>query len=243
MISGKVSCILPTYGRYTKLCEAVSCFLSQDYPNRELLIFNDHEVPIKFDHPLVTVINEPGYHTLGMIFNKLLDRSLGEFLQISTDDDMVLPWQISQCVENIKDGWAWKSAKSWYINAAAKPVKAELVGNNMEGSILWRTDFVRQKRYDEGYFEHESLPMGSVPTTDMGIWATWVFMWGVSFHLSGSLGNGQSVEDRIKTWRAHNQDHGDGKPVVPTRPDRWWNVIAEAIPEDKRAEWLKRAMA
>ena len=52
-----VSCIMGTYGNFDVACEALTCFLHQDYHNKELIIVNHHEVPINFTHPQVTVLN------------------------------------------------------------------------------------------------------------------------------------------------------------------------------------------
>ena len=37
-----VSCLMATHGRHSRVCESLSCFLSQTYENRELVILNEH---------------------------------------------------------------------------------------------------------------------------------------------------------------------------------------------------------
>ena len=43
----KVTCLCATRGRYQLLRSAISYFMLQDYPNKELIIFNNHEVDIE----------------------------------------------------------------------------------------------------------------------------------------------------------------------------------------------------
>lgn len=43
---GKVSCLMATHGRHGCVQRAIACFLAQDYPARELVILNNHPVPL-----------------------------------------------------------------------------------------------------------------------------------------------------------------------------------------------------
>ncbi len=55
----KIDCPMGTYGRHSLACEALSCFLQQSaISNATLLIYNQHSVPLDFDHPKVRVVNE-----------------------------------------------------------------------------------------------------------------------------------------------------------------------------------------
>ena len=61
----KVTCLCATKGRFSALRQSVSFFLLQDYPNKELLIFNNSEVPINAHPKLaaqgVRVVNAGDY--------------------------------------------------------------------------------------------------------------------------------------------------------------------------------------
>src|SRR6266852_2684068 len=55
----KIDCLMGTYGRHSLVCEALACFLQQSaISNATLLIYNQHPVPLGFDHPKVRVVNE-----------------------------------------------------------------------------------------------------------------------------------------------------------------------------------------
>jgi hypothetical protein len=55
----KIDCVMGTYGRYSLACETLVCFLQQSALSQAtLLIYNQHPVPLHFEHPRVRVINE-----------------------------------------------------------------------------------------------------------------------------------------------------------------------------------------
>ena len=55
----KIDCLMGTYGRHTLACEALACFLQQSAISQaNLLIYNQHPVPLSFDHPRVRIVNE-----------------------------------------------------------------------------------------------------------------------------------------------------------------------------------------
>jgi len=215
-----VSCLTATYGRFGFLREAVACFMEQEYPNRELVILNNHPVPITCNLPGVRVLNEPGYPTLGDCRNRLLEEARGEFLRTWDDDDLYLQNAISQGVKMIPAGVpAWKPTYSWSWHKG-KPI--EIRANQYEASVTWRTDYVKSVGYkpDSGGDEHKPLleglgKYGGMTRTDMQSDASYCYRWGFSpKHISGSLG-GAAIADRTKAWMATHQDTGNGEPLTP----------------------------
>jgi hypothetical protein len=52
----KINCLMGTYGRHELACEALACFLQQsELSNAALLVYNQHPVPLRVDHPKVRV--------------------------------------------------------------------------------------------------------------------------------------------------------------------------------------------
>src|SRR6516225_7271735 len=98
MISGKVSCLMATYGRHGFVQEAMAMFLKQDYEHKELVILNNHPSPMLMNaiRPNIRIVNEPRYPTLGACRNRLLELADGEFMRIWDDDDLYAPWTLSQ---------------------------------------------------------------------------------------------------------------------------------------------------
>ena len=55
----KIDCLMGTYGRHALACEALACFLQQsELSNATLLVYNQHPVPLRVEHPKVRVVNE-----------------------------------------------------------------------------------------------------------------------------------------------------------------------------------------
>lgn len=213
-IKPRISCLTSTYGRLTMLSEAVSCFLDQDYNNKELIILNNHPIPLSCDFKNIIVYNEPIYPTLGDCRNRLIELANGDFVRTWDDDDFYLPWTLSQGIQHIQDFPAWKPKKSWFWLKDKLP---ELAENVFEAAIIVRNDIAKKYGYltKSGGNEHETLlkgieKEGGCINNDMGILASYAYRWGWGmWHISGSLG-GDTIENRTKSWIEHNNDIGDG---------------------------------
>lgn len=100
----KVTCLMPTYNRvnHPSRCvdESLEAFLRQDYPERELVIFNDcGQQSLSFTHPLVQVINvSDRSNCLSHAINRAAAYGTGDLLTLWTDDDIRLPWTLSVSV-------------------------------------------------------------------------------------------------------------------------------------------------
>lgn len=105
-----VTCVCPTYGRFTRLRTAVACFLFQTYRPRSLLIVNDGPRPIKLtwsgkkrltgDGWEIILRNIPdGYDTLGEKRTAMAEATETPLIAHWDDDDIYLPWHIEQMVE------------------------------------------------------------------------------------------------------------------------------------------------
>ena len=214
----KVSCLTATYGRYSVLCEAVSCFIEQDYENKELIILNNHPVQLSCDLPQVTVYNEPIYETLGDCRNRLIQLATGDYIRTWDDDDLYLPWAISQGIENIGDSPAWKPYYSWGWRVDRDEMY--LGGNKYEASWTVRKTIVELFGYlnQSGGNEHNSLENGLNLLGGIAkgkVKPSYVYRWASGLcRISGSLNkNDLSRETTLKRtarWKNHNSDTGDG---------------------------------
>jgi glycosyltransferase involved in cell wall biosynthesis len=113
----KISCLMPTYNRCPDgqhlLEEALMAFLLQDYPNKELIIWNDtpsQEVVANYKD--VIVINTPvRFVTMGEKLNAVAGLATGEYLCRWDDDDISLPNRLSYTYKKLVENKAnyWKS--------------------------------------------------------------------------------------------------------------------------------------
>ena len=209
-----VSCLTATYGRYTQLCRALSCWLDQDYPHKELVILNTHPEPVTTPFPGVRVYNEPDHNDLGSCRNRLLELAAGEYINTWDDDDWWFPWHLSQAMARIGDAPGWKPARSWFYHGHKNTL--EPAGNAFEASIVFRKDAVVKKGYRAGQGDEHS-PLLEIPITVEEVGPermSYVYTWGAGMHhASGSLGSDLPLDVRVKQWKEAHQDTGAGKPL------------------------------
>lgn len=231
-MSKKISCLTATYGRISRLSDAVSCFIDQDYDNKELIILNNHPVPLSSQFSNVKIYNEPIYPTLGDCRNRLIELADGDFIRTWDDDDLYLPWTLSQGIKNIGNFPAWKPEKSWFWCGNKQP---ELAENVFEAAMIVRADIVKKYGYlsKSGGNEHETLLSGidnegGCYNNDMGLLASYIYTWGMgSWHISGSLGS-STIEDRTRTWMQYNQDIGDGI-IKYVNLQKYWDYFKKSF--------------
>lgn len=130
-----ISCLMPTFGRvserngwlYSELLEeAVNSFLLQKHTKSELIILNDtpgQTLDMFENCERVRIINAPErYPSLGDKCNVLIDEAKYEFVTRWDDDDISLPWRLSNCARLLTQcevllvgGYWWTPAKDEYV--------------------------------------------------------------------------------------------------------------------------------
>lgn len=109
MIIPSVSAICPTYGRTKLLEESIESFLRQDFSGlMELVILNDlpeQTLELAESYPSIRVVNlKERCRNLGEKRNAAAVFAKGELLITWSDDDIHLPWRISENVRSYMDG-------------------------------------------------------------------------------------------------------------------------------------------
>lgn len=152
-----VSCICPTYGRVpydmSMLEECVYWFLQQDYPHKELIICNDAATQtLVCDAPGVRVLNlKERVRSLGAKYNFLVADCNGEVVLPWEDDDISLPFRISQSVRHLAGMYEyWNPRGAWFQNGKGTPLTTCSPGNVFHNtSAFKRTLWLEGKcRYD-----------------------------------------------------------------------------------------------
>lgn len=241
-----VSCLCATYGRYSVLREAVSCFIEQDYDNKELIILNNHDIPLVCKLPQVTVINGEHYPTLGDCRNRLLELANGYYIRTWDDDDLYLPWAISQGVENFPgDADIWQPDKSWSWHKN-KP-SLEFCGNVYEASWTTLAESARKVGYLEGSGGNEHKPLKDLKRIRGHVTpykGSYVYTWGTGLcHISGTLGHKNGVEWRTERWKKLNDDHGSERPLQTTSLKHYWEMLRKRADElDSHADEAQKDM-
>jgi len=153
-----ISAVCCTYRRFSCVERVINCFLQQNYPHKELIVFNtDMENPY-IDNGCewlprgVLFINwgkdhrtKKPYDNVGAIRRDALKFASGDYVITYDDDDIYLPWFMEQAVERMKETGlpSFKPQKSFYKSRE----KLELVSNTMEASVVANKDLIEKYGY------------------------------------------------------------------------------------------------
>lgn len=154
----KVSAVCCTYRRFKFVERVMNCFLAQDYPNKELIIYNtDVENPYTDDecklmpHGILIINNnidrvtkEP-YTNVGAIRRDALVFAGGDYVVTFDDDDVFLPHFMRQGIDKIEQTGlpSFKPAYSFFYSGG----NLRLVRNTMEASVVADIKKVREYGY------------------------------------------------------------------------------------------------
>jgi hypothetical protein len=245
----KIDCLMGTYGRHALACEALACFLQQSALSQaNLLIYNQHPVPLSFDHPKVRIVNEaPPGGSLRHIRKRMHDLAdpSADLIHWWDDDDLYLPWHLQDCLDHIGTNVAWKPALSWTSTAN---VAYSLVASVFEGSWVFRADYLKAAPLDThpDYTDHpvtqQTHDAGKLATTDLKGRTSYIYRWDTGTqHLSGYGGSGteETQRRRIDLWRQRSNDVTvDGRLVAPDMTPRWRQYLNGINGQVTPVEWV-----
>jgi len=244
----KIDCLMGTYGRHSLACEALACFLQQSaISNATLLIYNQHPVRLRIDHPKVRVVNEaapPGsLRHIRKRMHDLADPS-ADLIHWWDDDDLYLPWHLRDCLDHIGTNEAWKPTSSWISMANVTYARQS---NMFEGSWVFRADYLRAASLDTHptYTDHpviwQTLDAGKLRTTELQGRASYIYRWATGTqHLSGYAASGSEEMQRrhVELWRRHSNDvAADGRLVPADMTPRWKQYLDGIKKQVTPAEW------
>jgi glycosyltransferase involved in cell wall biosynthesis len=151
----KISAVCCTYGRFKCVERVMNCFLAQDYPNKELIIYNtdiDSPYDVSQSNYNMTIVNrnmdsitnEP-YTNVGAIRRDALKFAEGDYVITWDDDDIFLPHFMSQAIERMKVTGlpSFKPEMSFFYSGG----NLSLVRNTLEASVVASINLVRQYGY------------------------------------------------------------------------------------------------
>jgi glycosyltransferase involved in cell wall biosynthesis len=153
MNNSKVSAVMCTYRRFKCVERATNCFLAQDYPEKELIIFNtDIEHPYAQDEEMdklgVKIYNCDkdyltglSYTNVGAIRRDALTHATGDYYICWDDDDIFLPFFMKQGIDRMAQTGlpSFKPERSFYYGG-----ELCLVRNTLEASIISDINLIRK---------------------------------------------------------------------------------------------------
>ncbi|HTV30637.1 MAG TPA: hypothetical protein VMF32_23030 [Xanthobacteraceae bacterium] len=232
----KIDCLMGTYGRYSQVCDGLACFLQQTaLEDATMLIYNQHPVPLTFDHPRVRVINETRpTRPLRYIRQRMFDLAdpAADLIHLWDDDDLYLPWHLQDCLEHIGDAAAWKPARSWYSHSTSE---FNLIHEIFEGSWIFRANHVARASLDTHptAIDHpiyaQTIEAGLVAVTDLGGRASYIYRWHLEWTHYAAFGGShlQALQQQnMARLQERNRDvHADGRLVPSDLRLRWQQFL------------------
>jgi glycosyltransferase involved in cell wall biosynthesis len=217
----RVSCICATFnrppGHQWLLEEAIESFLRQDYPNKELVVISDCPgQELACEAPGVVVVNVPRrFRSLGEKLNAAVAMSSGSLLARWDDDDISLPWRLSQALRLIGEADYFNPGGYWFEDRSGVHQPAS-IGYAHACSLMTRWAFdllggyphltVGEDATMDGWLrEHPAVRVSDVPPLAPEHWS-YIVRWGVSpVHVSS---------------RAPEDAHAE-VGALPVRPGRY----------------------
>lgn len=244
----KIDCLMGTYGRYSLVCEALACFLQQSAISQAtLLIYNQHPVPLHFDHPRVRVVNELlpvcSLRHIRQRMHELAEPS-AELIHWWDDDDLYLPWHLEDCLKHVANHAAWKPASSWM---SEENVRFSRVVNLFEGSWIFRADYLKEAPLDTypTYTDHpvilELQQKDLLATTELAGRTSYIYRWdNGAQHLSGYGGahSDEGQRQAVENWRRRSDDvRADGILAPADMTLRWLQYLSGTKDLVTAEEW------
>lgn len=226
-----VTCLCLTYGRFQYLRDALTCFLAQDSDLGRLLIWNFHEVPITLaeEYRNVELINQP--HKLDNIDGWMagLEMVRTPLVRIWQDDDLYLPWTVSQITECIGDYVAYMPVGRYHYRRDYGGIAHYFEDQKDGSSVTYRTEVA--KAYGIDGKDILRIPPGILILPNRPFWVLTC-----SDYEGGDASKAHSIQHkdrkvRDKLWRSRQRDTGDGVPLTPGDIRPHLEVLKRCCPE------------
>lgn len=100
-----VTCIMPTRNRPDFVKRSIGLFLAQDYPRKQLLIFDEEDGTDVAAHPEITYVwySRAAYSSIGGKRNAMCARAEGELIAHWDDDDWQSPRRLSTQIATMRE--------------------------------------------------------------------------------------------------------------------------------------------
>lgn len=234
-----VTCLCTTGGRFGLICEAIHQFLSQDYSNKKLLIFNNGEQDLHLDSALlkkgVSLVNAgSNFSTWGKVLNTAIKLVDTEYVAHWDDDDIYLPAHLSKSINILEETGSYCSrARSCWTAVQPRPddLTVEKQANVLEATWVMRTDFAKQVGYNNNINVGPALGiMEKANELNKSIYLdeiTFIYRWGSisqSMHMSAF-----PDKDSRRIWLETNTDYGNGRVLSLRNTDGLRDSILKEI--------------
>lgn len=143
----KISCVCPTYRRPQLLENAIACFLAQDYPDKELVIWDDAgELPEASGSGWRIISTKERFPSIGAKYNAICEVTTGDVIAVWEDDDIYLPTHLSRTSRPLRQDydfskdrgmWSLYTGKIGLESAAGRGHAALMFTKELWGKVKW----------------------------------------------------------------------------------------------------------
>jgi len=158
-----VSCILVTRDRPAFFRQALRCFSSQDYPNKEVIVVDDGMRPVErlcAAMPCVTYIRRPSPTSTGTKLNIGIETARGDILQKLDDDDFYAPGFLSAAVARLQRAQREDALVAWccFLVLIARERRLYFSGHGWKagGTLCFRRSLWKRHPFRDMYGSSDS---------------------------------------------------------------------------------------
>lgn len=202
-----------------------------------MLIYNQHPVPLRYDHPRVRVVNAviPPGTTLREIKTNMiaLANPEAEFLHFWDDDDLYLPWHLEDCLNNIGDHVAWKPESNWVLTGGRS---YHLASNMFEGTWVFRASYLKSSpqdthpNYPDPPVFMQTLDNELLATTELRGRSNYIYRWGGEQAHHSGLGAVGTIEKQRQVMRymqsVSKDVRKDGEMIAADLSNHWQHYLS-----------------
>lgn len=189
-----------TYDRPHLLPELLYCFISQTYPNRELIIINDQpNIEYYCDISGVKIYNlDKRFKSLGAKRNYAMSKCSGDFVLITDDDDLYYPEHTEHLIKEHLGNIQFDIVKDFYSEYSVNNKIVNKMDNTTMGfsRCCIKREFIDNNKFNEDLncYEDSDYMKNAETYYIVNNKAYSQYRWGMdTYHVSG-LGNKEQGE-------------------------------------------------
>jgi len=242
-----VSCLCCTYGRPVLLGETVKCFVDQDYQNKELIILNDQkEVKLRIENcpDNIHIYNHPfRFNSLGEKRNYIKTLGHGDYYCIWDDDDLYVPFRISESVDLIQRNPQYDILKAKNAFISIDNITYKVATNRFHAQAIVTKEYMQKTAYpsksvgEDNVFERTA----NVGYIDIfpSFWA--ILRWGMDIYHISCIQSEQTWQNVLE-YEKYNKLKGEVVVKPEFQKDYWAEMksVLEKINMCLGKEWYKK---
>lgn len=235
-----VTCTTPTYGRFSRLRDAIACFLMQDYPgHKHMAISNDAPIPLQLtsdgnilaigDKTTIVVTNWPErFVNLGRKRQQQADTAETDLIAHWDDDDLCLPWHLSTRIKifaKYPDLECVKLAMGWRIEGPPHNfTNIRWQHRRYDGQMVFKTgtnvEYVDGTRSVPIVLVYDYVARGKIWCEEEPMWST-SFVFRIKDGMCHLSRTGRNHKRAGKNFARRNLDFGK-EPLLPSGDLHQW---------------------